>query len=456
MQQTKTDIWTTVLDDIKEQVGPQRFSLWFQNVRPVLIKDDEARFGVPNLFVQEWLHTHFEEVLRKSLAAHLGKSPTVRFVVDPQLFRQSRANELEVGAQIVEEAAVAEEESKPRTHESNLRSDFTLENFIVGPQNKLAHACALEVIESKSNRLNPLFVHSISGLGKTHLLQAIYHELRKRDDGRKAEYVSAESFTNQFIYALRSNRLDAFRNRYRNADVLLVDDVHFLSNKTGLQEELLHTYEALNDGKRQLLLASDVHPKMLNRIKQSLINRFASGMIVRITQPDFATRVAILKAKLQQQHRRVPEDVLRYVARGFEGSVRELSGAVTLVLAYAGLTGEKIDVALARKALSHNGEQFETQRDIQAVERIVVEQFGIKPSDLRARRMRRANLLARYICIYLARHSTTLSCREIARHFGSANHSTVVFAVSKVEQTMASDRNIAELVAALTEKIRKS
>lgn len=454
MQLTKTDLWTTVLDDIKGQVGDQRFSLWFQNVRPVDIKDNEAKLGVPNLFVQEWLHSHFDDILRKTFANHTGKSLDVRIIVDPQLFQESRANELKASAEIVEEAST--DEIKPSKPDTSLRPDFTLDNFIVGPHNKLAHACALEIIESGSNGLNPLFIHGLSGLGKTHLLQAIHHELQRRDDGRKAEYVSAESFTNQFIYSMRNNRLDAFRHRFRNADVLLVDDVHFLNNKTGLQEELLHTYEALNDGKRQLVLASDVHPKMLNKVKQSLVSRFASGMIVRITQPDFTTRVAILKAKLQQQHRRVSDDVIRYVARGFEGSIRDLNGAMTLVLAFAGLTGDKVDVALARKALSQNGEHFDTQRDIQTVEKVVVEQFGIKASDLRARRMRRTHLMARHVCMYLARHCTTMSCREIARHFGSANHSTVVFAVSKVEQTMETDRNTAELISALTDKIRKS
>jgi chromosomal replication initiator protein len=456
MPLAKTDLWTTVLDEIKTQVGPQRFSLWFQNVRPIRLEEDGATLGVPNLFVQEWMHAHFEDVLRQSLSKHLGKAPAVRFVVDPPLFRQARATQLQAEAEIVEESAAASEEAKSHKGESNLRPDFTLDNFIVGPHNKLAHACAMEIIESASNRLNPLFIHSLSGLGKTHLMQAIYHELKRRDDGRKAEYVSAESFTNQFVYAMRGNRLDSFRHRYRNADVLLVDDVHFLSNKSGLQEELLHTYEALDDGKRQLVLASDVHPKMLARIKQGLINRFASGMVVRVTPPDFTTRVSILKTKLQQQRRRVPEEVVRYVARGFEGSVRDLTGAITLVLAYAGLTGDRIDVAFARKVLSRDGEEAGTHRDMETVERVVVEQFKLRPSDLRAKRMRRANRIARHICMYLARRHTTMSCLEIARHFGSANHSTVVFAVSRVEETMAKDRDVAELVAALAEKIRKS
>ena len=317
------------------------------------------------------------------------------------------------------------------------------------------HACALEIIESNSNRLHPLFIHSASGLGKTHLLQAVLHEIRKRGDGRTAEYLSAEMFTNQFLYAMRTNRLEAFRNRYRNTDVLLIDDIHFMSNKTGLQEELLHTYDSIDGAHKQLVLASDVHPKMLKKIKQHLLNRFASGMVVRMTQPDFSTRVTILKGKLHQQNRRVPDEVLRYVARGFEGSVRELTGAVTMVLAYASLTGEQIDVALARKALA----KLETGKvvcsRVEAVEKAISQVMGVKPEQLRAKRLTRSLRHARQVGMFLARKCTPLSCREVAQHFGAANHSSVVFAVNRVESQMKINPKLAESVAAMMQLVGK-
>ncbi|MGD1001729.1 MAG: chromosomal replication initiator protein DnaA [Candidatus Brocadiia bacterium] len=449
----KSDVWPAVLEAIQKDVGEQRFSLWFRNVRPVRLEGDTAVLGVPNLFVQEWLETHFLDILRRCLAERLGRPATVKFIIDAALFKQAREAELRAGAAIVEEASAAAKE--PERLQAQIRPDFTLANFVVGSGNKLAYACAMEILDSSSNRLNPLFIHSLSGLGKTHLLQAMLNEVRRRDDGRTAEYLSAETFTNQFIYAMRNNRLDAFRHRYRNVDILLIDDVHFLGNKSRLQEELLHTFDALHTGNRQFVLASDVHPKMLSKIKQNLVNRFASGMVVRMAPPDFSTRVAIMKIKLQQQARRLPEDVVRYVARGFEGSVRDLTGATTLILAYAGLTGEKIDVNLARTALTEAHHETEAHSGLDVVERVVSRHYSLDAADLRKRRRKRAVRLPRQLCMYLARKFTPMSCREIASHFGAANHSSVISAAARIEETLKKDSDLAELVSAMGEEIRK-
>ena len=453
MPSLKSDVWTSVLEEIKKSVGDRRFSLWFSNIRPMQLEGDAVTLGVPNLFVREWLETHFHDVLRTCLARQWGKTPQVRFLIHPELFQQGRARELEAGASIVEEGAARAKGAQ--LSDSGIRPDFTLTNFITGSANKLAYACALEIIHSGSNHLNPLFFHSRSGLGKTHLLQAIWHALSQNKDERKAEYMTAETFMNQFIYAMRNNRLDAFRHRYRRTDVLLIDDVHFLSRKSGLQEEFLHTYDALDSQNRQLVLASDVHPKMLMRIKQSLINRLASGMVIRIGQPDFSTRVAILKAKLHQQRRRLPSDVLRYVARGFEGSVRELTGAMTSVLAYASLTGEKVTVSLARKALFRLSQHPVGVSGMEGVEKVVAHYYGMKPAAWRAKKLTRTTRLARNVCMYLARQCTPMSCREIAGHFGSAHHTTAVFAVKRIQETMKKDKNLAELVSAMTEEIKR-
>ena len=448
-------MWASVLEEVKHNVGDQRFSLWFSNLRPLKLEGEVITLGVPNLFVQDWLQTHFLDILRQALAKQVGQPPDVRFHIDPALFQKSREKSLEAHAEIVADGAA--QKTAPTRPASRIRGDFTLKNYIVGSSNKLAYACALEILDSSSNRLQPLFIHSLSGLGKTHLLQAIWHEMRERGDGRNAEYLSAEAFTNQFIYAMRSRRLDAFRHRYRSVDVLLIDDVHFLSNKHGLQEEILHTYDALDGRSKQLVFASDVHPKMLMYIKQGLANRFASGMVVRMGPPDFSMRVAILKAKLYQQRRRVPEEVLRYVSRGFSGNIRELSGALTSILAYASLSGEKVDVSLARTVLSRLGQPENAGASgMGAVESVVARHYAIKPSAWRARKQTRATRLPRQVCMYLARQCTPLSCREIAQHFGSKNHSTVVSAVKRVEATIKKDRDLAELISAMIEEIKKA
>lgn len=453
MLSLKADTWASVLRDIKDNVGEQRFSLWFSNVRPVKLEGNTVILGVPNLFVQDWLSTHFRGVLHESVARQLGKGAEVSFVIDPKLFRKARTRSLEAGADIV--AAGAADAAGAGGDGVHIRSDFTLKNFVVGPCNKLAHACALEILESSSNRLHPLFVHSRSGLGKTHLLQSVWHEINRQGKGRKAVYVSAETFTNEFVYAVRSQRMDGFRHRYRNADILLIDDVHFLNKKRGLQEELLHTYDALESRKRQLVLASDVHPKMLMQVKQGLVNRFASGMIVRISQPDVATRQAILKAKARLMGRDFPEGVLKYISRVFNRNMRELTGAMTTVAAYASLTGGKVDCALARKALLKMRPAVGGSSGLEAIEKIVAKHFGTRPGAWRAPRLTRAVRFSRQVCMYLARKCSTVSCREIAAHFDLSNHSTVTFAVKRVEEEMKKDIHLPELVAAMAEAIRR-
>lgn len=454
MPSTRTDVWESVLEEIKETVGEQRFSLWFSNVRPLNLEGDVVTLGVPNLFVQEWLDTHFRDVLRQSFARSIGTAPTVKFCIDPQLFRESRTHALDTQAQLVQEGSKSAPKSAPDN--DRIRPDFTLENFVVGACNKLAHACTTEILESRSNRLHPLFIHSRSGLGKSHLLQAIWRELTDCGRNSSAVYVSAEAFTNEFLYAMRSNRLDGFRHRYRNADTLIIDDVHFFSRKAGLQTELLHTFDVLANRKREIILASDVHPKMLMQVKQGLVNRFVSGMIVKISRPDYTTRVAILKSKLQQQHRRFPAEVIRYIARGFEGSVRELIGALTSVIAYSSLTGEKVSIALARQALEGVGAPLKGPSGLDVIERVVSQHYGVKSSAWRGERLTRAARFPRQVCMYLARKCSGLSCREIARHFGSQYHSTVVFAIKRVEVEMKKDGNLSEFIAAITEEIRRA
>jgi len=441
MPSIQTNTWTSVLDDIKD------------TVRPLQLGGDVLTLGVPNLFVQEWLDTHFHDVLRQVLARYLGKAPAVKFRIDPELFQESRKHALDAEADLVREGAKIA--VKATRDNGRLRPDFTLKNFVIGSCNKLAHACATEIIESRSNRFHPLFIHSRSGLGKSHLLQAILHELMQHGASENAAYVSAETFTNQFIYAMRNNRLDGFRHRYRNVEVLIIDDVHFFSRKSGLQEELLHTFDVLENRKRQIILASDVHPKMLMQIKQSLVSRFASGMVVKMGRPNYTTRVAILKSKLQQQRRRFPPQVVKYVARGFEGSVRELIGAVTSVVAYSSLTGEKVSIPLVKKALARVGPPLEGHSGLQVIERVVSRHYGVKPSAWHGSRLTRALRFSRHVCMYLARKCSDLSCREIARHFGSPNHSTVVFAVKRVEEEIKKDAHLSEFIAAMAEGIRR-
>jgi chromosomal replication initiator protein len=445
----QAEAWTAVLEDIRSQVGPQRLSLWFSNLHALDITREAVTVGVPNLFVRDWLASNFSHIFRASVATQFGRPLEVDFKISPKLFQETRRRALDADAGLVAEGAAAASSGDATAGATGIRPEYTLERFVVGPCNKLAQACAQEIIHSDAHHLHPLFVHAPCGLGKTHLLQAIWHAIRRRRDGRTAVYVSAESFTNQFVYAMRRRRLDGFRHRYRTADVLLVDDVHFLSTKRGLQEELLHTYDAIASRRCLLVLASDAHPKLLTDIKQNLLSRFASGMIVRLSSPSKRTRLAILKAKARELRQPIPSGALRFIAECCPGSIRDLIGALTTVAAYASLTREPVSLATARRALARTPTRVRSPSDLAAIERAVGDQFNVEPARWHAQRLTRTVRFPRQVCMYVARQCSALSCREIARYFNTANHSSVIFATKRVEQEMRRNPAVADKVAAV-------
>jgi len=442
-------VWSRILSDIKEDIGEQRFNLWIGHTKLVSFDSSRVEIGVPNLFVQEWLEGRFKELFANVCAAHVGAKPEVCFVIHGKLFKDSRRKALKAQEDIVVAGA---RQGVARSH-ARIHSDFLIDNFVVGPSNKLAHATAVQLIQGDGAELSPLFFHSGSGLGKTHLLQAILWGVRKAQDGRTVEYVAAEEFTNQFVYAMRRGKLDAFRHKYRKVDVLFIDDVQFFCEKAGLQEEFLHTFDVLAAENKQIVMASDVHPKMMKSLKESLASRFGAGMVVRIGRPDFTTRVEVLKAKARQHHRRISEDVLRYIARGFEGNIRELSGALMTVIAYASLLRSKISMSLAREALNEIDSDTRQVVDMAAIEKSVSVQFGVSVQDLHSRRRTKAIALPRQVCMHLARELTSLSCAEIARHFGGKHHTTVVFGQRRVLEQCRKSRELGDTVAALKERL---
>jgi len=454
LKHSKDEAWTNVLARVRSKIDEQRFNLWFHNVELVRLSGKCAEIGVPNLFIRDWIQEHFLNVLEESFAEELAERPAVRLVINGKLFKKAREEQLTEGFDQIRKAITrSEAERCVQDKHGGVRPDLTLDSFVVGECNKLAHCCAMQVARSKESNFNPLFFHSVSGLGKTHLLQGIWHEIKAGNSKTKVAYTTAELFTNQFVYAMRNNKLDAFRHKYRNVEVLLLDDVHFFSNKLGLQEEFLHTYDALSQGRAQLVLASDVHPKMLSRLKESLASRFVSGMIVKLEEPKFETRVAILRAKAALHGRKIRRDVLEYIAHNFEGNVRALEGAITSVIAYAALNNSAVSVRLAGEALKGLIGVPRRSISLENIERAVAQQFGVSKADLRSRKRAKAVAFPRQICMYLARTLTDHSCQEIADYLGGRHHSTTVFAERKTRERLKGDDNLAELVAALKETV---
>ncbi|MBM4045468.1 MAG: chromosomal replication initiator protein DnaA [Planctomycetes bacterium] len=454
-----THVWNEVLADVRERIGDQRYNLWFKNTSLVSVGDDSVKVGVPNLFVRGWLEENFTGVLQQSTAKVLGREVPVQLVVDGALFREMRAKQEKQAAEPVSVALSRLDGSPPSEiafngAESSVNANLRLDNFVVGPCNRLAHAAALQIATQVTPEINPLFVHGACGLGKTHILQGIYNALTQSHRPRRAIYVSAEKWTNQFVCAIQANQMESFRRKYRSVDVLLIDDVHFLANKHGTQEEFIHTFNALKGASGCIVMASDSHPKMIARIKESLINRFLSGMIVKLNPPDYETRMDIVRAKAARSGLAFFDDAVSYVAEHFKESFREVEGAVTSVVAYARLMKRPVDKGLAMEALADLLGMRPSVVTLQNIEDAVTAYFQVRKADLHSRRRTKDISLPRQVCMYLGRQLTGASLEQIARFFGRDNHTTVFFAENKIGKEVERDAKLREAVESLTKTLK--
>ena len=440
MKTVQNDIQTRLLSRLEERVDSKRFNLWFRNIELTKLTEDCLEIGVPNLFIAQWMEEHFSAIISDTAQELLSVRPEVKFCVNSQLFTGLRAQQKNDMGSLARKG-------KEGGRRSEIRRDFQMSNFVVGPCNEFAHAAAMKIVESGHTLFNPLFFYGGVGLGKTHILQAMWHELRKRRRDHRVMYVPAERFTNEYVFALRNKQLDGFRHTYRSADILLIDDVHFLRRKMGFQEEFLHTYNALNASEKQVVMASDAHPKDIGKIKGNLLSRFVSGMIVKLEPPSYETRVRILRLKAARMRKRIAKDVLEFVADTVCSNVRELEGALTTLVAYAGLNKSKITVGLARDVLGGVAERKKKSVDLGAIEKAVLGHFPIARKDLHSNRRTLAISRPRQICMYLARKYTSLSSQEIADFFGK-NHTTVLAAEKRIAQGR---EEAAELRAVLEE-----
>ena len=446
------DTETRIRTRISELVGPQRFKVWFKNSTQLACTDGFLKVGVPNLFIGQWIEDHFSEAITQAAVETLGNEVQVTFAIDPVLFRNLRKNQLNSQAAFIEKNAERSiREARRRNGKSagmasaqlparKLRG--RLSTFVVGPKNRLAFSVAQSVVENPNTDGSPVFFHSACGLGKTHLLHGIANSLSETKPRVHWVYATGEQFTNQFLYALRKRRLDAFRHRFRGIDVLLLDDMHFIANKKATQEEFFHTFNAIDAVGKRVVLASDAHPKMIADLSESLVNRLVSGMVVRIERPDFATRCEILRRRVAQTGHDVPEPVIAYIADKIHANVRELEGCLLKLMAYASLTKTQITLDLARQALEDHLTQTGKILTVSDIEQSVSTFFGLTPADLHTSRKSRTIALARNIAMYLARKHTDLSFPEIGRLMGNKNHTTVLLACRRIGKAYDEDAEV--------------
>jgi chromosomal replication initiator protein len=443
---------------IAKRVGPQRFSVWFNNSTKLDLKHDGLEIAVPNDFIGEWIGKNFTVPIQDAANEVLGCSLSVRFCVVPQLFEVGADGDmsqpiappangaarqvLTTAAQTVESLSVrpliqrAPAEASNGASAMRLRLRHDIETFVVGPSNQLAYNTALYVAEFPGAQYNPLFIHGGCGLGKTHLLQGLCKEFRKHHPTKRWTYLTGEDFTNEFLTAMRNNKLEAFRRKMRDLDLLAIDDVHFLAGKKATQEEFLHTFNAIEAMGRQVVMASDAHPKMIEEFGESLVNRFVSGMVVRIDPPNFLTRCEILRGLAMRTGFVLNEEVTGWIARRVTQNVRELEGAITRIAAHVRLSARTPDVALAQEALGDLDRQLVAPVKPDSIMQAVCVYFGIESKDLMSGRRQRTISLARSIAMYLVRKTAKLSFPEIGHRMGRRNHSTVISACRRIERAL--------------------
>ena len=429
---------------VAQKVGPQRFSLWFKHSTQFALSDERLEVGVANPFVGGWIESHFTEQIAEAAKEVTGRDLQIAYSVNPSLMGDLRKKPPD-GPPCLAAGQTPQAHPSPRgpVGPSGFRPlRGRLESFVVGRCNRLAYNAALAVVESSGPRYGPLFIHGGCGLGKTHLLQGIANAFAEKHSTKRWAYLSGEEFTNRFLAALRASRLEEFRGHLRHLDTLIIDDVHFLANKKATQEEFLHTFNAIDSVGKQVVMASDSHPKLIHQLSTSLISRFVSGIVVKIDPPDFETRCEILRRRASQVHRELPEPVVRYVAEHLENNVRELEGALLKLVAFSSVVGQPISLALARQALAEHIARTSPLIRLADIESVVVKFFGLSTADLHTSRKARTIALARAVAMFLARKHTEMSFPEIGRFMGNKNHSTVVLACRRLSKTLQEDGTV--------------
>ncbi len=426
-----------ILNRLAARLGPQRFNAWFRSTTRLDIDQEYIKLNVPNPFVASWIENHFLDDVEASVAQGLGEARPVMICVDASLSRQLRKRQLDQQATRVRRTTTGQARGGDLPSNPPLRN--RLEGFVVGKSNQLAYSAALLVAGGQGVEYNPLFIHGASGVGKTHLLQGICNATRQRK-GKPVRwrYVSGEQFTNEFVAAIKTKRIEAFRAAYRRLDLLAIDDIHFLAAKRATQEEFLHTFNTIDAAGKQVVMASDTHPRLLGQLSGHLASRFVAGCVVKIDPPDRATRLKILTRKSADMGHAIPREVLEYIALHIRGNVRELEGALVKLTALAALSKTAISLDMATDTLAEHLAQTDGALTLGDIETLVAAYFGVTPADLHSSRRTHTVSLARMIAMTLARRHTQMSYPEIARFMGK-NHSSVVLAVQRMNKLIDDD-----------------
>jgi len=440
--------WEKVLTKIEEKIGTQSYNTWFKPTQFIRREGSALYIRCPNSFVRDWLNEHIDIVVDAAKHAEVGDIDVVYMIEDalrrpPEPATQGRPPDNPTQGSLDFESI-----------DNTLNPKYTFETFVVGSSNQFAHAAAVAVAERPSKAYNPLFMYGGVGLGKTHLMHAIGQEIKRRNRSLRLTYISTEKFTNDLISAIRYDKLLSFRERYRNNDVLLIDDIQFIANKERTQEEFFHTFNALYDTHKQLVFSADCPPRDIPTLEERLHSRFEWGLIADIQPPDLETKIAILTKKAERHNIQLPDNVALYIASKIKSNIRELEGALVRLVAFASLQGSEITLGLAQDTLSEILYKDVKAITIEMIQKTIADYYGMRVQDLKARNNSKAVALPRQICMYLCKQITGMSLPQIGREFGNKHHTTVLHSINKIQITRQTDRELNRLLQTFTDSFK--
>ncbi|MDY7224582.1 chromosomal replication initiator protein DnaA [Halalkalibacterium halodurans] len=443
------DLWERALKSMEKKVSKPSFETWLKQTKANSIDDSTIIITAPNEFARDWLEKHYDELISETIDDLTGVRLYPKFVIPTSQ---------------LDEPFVEQELKKPMKQPpaqngempNNMLNDkYTFDTFVIGSGNRFAHAASLAVAEAPAKAYNPLFIYGGVGLGKTHLMHAIGHYVMDHNPNAKVVYLSSEKFTNEFINAIRDNKAVNFRNKYRNVDVLLIDDIQFLAGKEQTQEEFFHTFNALHEDNKQIVISSDRPPKEIPTLEDRLRSRFEWGLITDITPPDLETRIAILRKKAKAENLDIPNEVMLYIANQIDTNIRELEGALIRVVAYSSLINQDMNADLAAEALKdiipNAKPRVLTITDIQ---KTVGEYFHVKLEDFKAKKRTKSVAFPRQIAMYLSRELTDASLPKIGSEFGGRDHTTVIHAHEKISKLLSTDQELQDKIQEISDKLR--
>jgi chromosomal replication initiator protein len=442
------ETWEKTLNLIKGELTEVSFNTWIKSITPIIIEGDILKLGVPNDFTKGILNSRYKDLIINSLKLTTSKKYNVEFSI---ISKEELKDEISKNKKVNSSNLVINDEMS-----TMLNPKYTFNSFVIGNSNRFAHAASLAVAESPAKAYNPLFIYGGVGLGKTHLMHAIGHYILDNNPQCKVVYVSSEKFTNELINSIKDDKNVNFRNKYRNVDVLLIDDIQFIAGKERTQEEFFHTFNALYEANKQIILSSDRPPKEIPTLEDRLRSRFEWGLIADIQPPDFETRMAILKKKADVEGLNIPNEVLVYIATKIKSNIRELEGALIRIIAFSSLTNKEISIDLASEALKDIISNKESKQvTIELIQDIVSSYYNLKIEDFKSARRTRNIAYPRQIAMYLSRKLTDMSLPKIGEEFGGRDHTTVIHACEKISHNLKEDDSLKRTVEELSKRINQ-